>query len=124
MLEIAIVENVQRADLSPMEEADGYRTLIDKFGRTQAQVADTVGKSRVHVANALRLLQLPASVQAMVREGQLTRGHVRPLIGVADAERLAEEIVGRGLSVRQTETLARGGAAQPSHSAAARGQGR
>jgi ParB family chromosome partitioning protein len=111
VLEIAIVENVQRKDLSAMEEADGYRTLIDKFGRTQAQVADTVGKSRVHVANALRLLQLPASVQAMVRDGQLTPGHVRPLIGAADAARMAEEIVGRGLSVRQTETLARGGVA-------------
>ena len=111
VLEIAIVENVQRTDLSPMEEADGYRTLIDKFGRTQAQVADTVGKSRVHVTNALRLLQLPASVQAMVRDGQLTPGHVRPLIGVAVAARLAEEVVGRGLSVRQSETLARGGGA-------------
>ena len=106
VLEIAIVENVQRADLSPMEEAEGYRALIDQFGRTQAQVAETVGKSRGHVANALRLLQLPASVQAMVREGQLTAGHARPLIGAADAERLAEEIVGRGLSVRQAEALA------------------
>jgi ParB family chromosome partitioning protein len=107
VLEIAIVENVQRADLSPLEEAEGYRTLVDKFGRTQAQVADTVGKSRVHVANALRLLQLPESVQAMVRDGRLTPGHVRPLIGVADAERLAEEVIGRGLTVRQAETLAR-----------------
>jgi ParB family chromosome partitioning protein len=113
VLEIAIVENVQRTDLSPLEEAEGYRTLIDKFGRTQAQVADTVGKSRVHVTNALRLLQLPESVQAMVRDGQLTPGHVRPLIGVADAARLAEEVVGRRLSVRQAENLARGGAANP-----------
>jgi len=111
VLEIAIVENIQRTDLSALEEAEGYRTLIEKFGRTQAQVADTVGKSRVHVTNALRLLQLPASVQAMVRDGQLTPGHVRPLIGAADAERLAGEIVGRGLSVRQTENLARGGGA-------------
>jgi|SRR5580658_413218 ParB family chromosome partitioning protein len=111
VLEIAIVENIQRTDLSALEEAEGYRTLIDKFGRTQAQLADTVGRSRVHVTNALRLLQLPASVQAMVRHGQLTPGHVRPLIGVADAERLATEIVGRGLSVRQSENLARGGAA-------------
>jgi ParB family chromosome partitioning protein len=111
VLEIAIVENIQRTDLSALEEAEGYRTLIDKFGRTQAQLADTVGRSRVHVTNALRLLQLPASVQAMVRDGQLTPGHVRPLIGVADAERLATEIVGRGLSVRQSENLARGGAA-------------
>jgi ParB family transcriptional regulator, chromosome partitioning protein len=113
VLEIAIVENVQRTDLTPMEEADGYRALIDKFGRTQAQVADTVGKSRVHVANALRLLQLPASVQAMVRDGQLTPGHARPLIGAPDAERLAEEAVGRGLTVRQVETLARGGPQVP-----------
>jgi ParB family chromosome partitioning protein len=107
VLEIAIVENVQRSDLSPLEEAEGYRTLVDKFGRTQAQVADTVGKSRVHVANALRLLQLPEGVQAMVRDGRLTPGHVRPLIGVADAEQLAEEVIGRGLTVRQAETLAR-----------------
>src|SRR5580698_2525353 len=111
VLEIAIVENIQRTDLSALEEAESYRTLVEKFGRTQAQVADTVGKSRVHVTNALRLLQLPASVQAMVRAGQLTPGHVRPLIGAADAARMAEEIVGRGLSVRQTETLARGGVA-------------
>lgn len=119
VLEIAIVENIQRTDLSALEEAQGYRTLIDRFGRTQAQVADTVGKSRVHVTNALRLLQLPASVQAMVRDGQLTPGHVRPLIGAADAARLAEEIVGRGLSVRQTEHLARGGAS--SHAPPRRG---
>src|SRR5579862_3727688 len=121
VLEIAIVENVQRKDLSAMEEADGYRTLVDKFGRTQAQVADTVGKSRVHVANALRLLQLPDRVQTLVREGQLTPGHVRPLIGAADAERLAEEIVGRGLSVRQSETLAGGGAGASPAAPARRG---
>ena len=108
VLEIAIVENVQRADLSPIEEAEGYRMLAEKFGRTQAQIAEAVGKSRVHVANALRLLQLPASVLAMVREGQLTAGHARPLIGSPDAERIAEAVVGRGLTVRQAETLARG----------------
>jgi ParB family transcriptional regulator, chromosome partitioning protein len=111
VLEIAIVENVQRTDLSAIEEAEGYRALVEKFGRTQAQVADTVGKSRVHITNAMRLLTLPERVQTLVREGRLTPGHVRPLIGVADAERIAEEVVGRGLSVRQTETLARGGAA-------------
>jgi ParB family transcriptional regulator, chromosome partitioning protein len=110
VLEIAIVENVQRADLSPIEEAEGYRTLIEKFGRTQAQVAETVGKSRVHITNVVRLLQLPESVQAMVRDGQLTAGHVRPLIGVADAARIAGEVVDRGLTVRQAESLARGGA--------------
>src|SRR5271154_4559821 len=92
VLEIAIVENVQRKDLSPMEEADGYRTLIDKFGRTQAQVADTVGKSRVHVTNALRLLQLPASVQAMVRAGQLTAGHARAIAGKPNVEALARQV--------------------------------
>jgi len=108
VLEIAIVENVQRADLSPIEEAEGYRALMDRFGRTQVQVAETVGKSRVHIANALRLLQLPEAVQAMVREGRITAGHARPLIGSPDAERLAEEVAGRGLTVRQAESLARG----------------
>ncbi|HTX50028.1 MAG TPA: ParB/RepB/Spo0J family partition protein [Caulobacteraceae bacterium] len=116
VLEIAIVENVQRADLSPIEEAEGYRALIETFGRTQAQVADTVGKSRVHVTNALRLLQLPDDVQSMVRDGRLTAGHARSLIGAADAMRLAEEVAERGLSVRQTEALAKSAAngARPS----------
>lgn len=108
VLEIAIVENVQRADLSPIEEAEGYRALIDQFGRTQAQVAETIGKSRVHVANALRLLQLPEPVREMVREGRLTAGHARPLIGAPDAERLAEDVADRNLTVRQAEALARG----------------
>ena len=107
VLEIAIVENVQRADLSPIEEAEGYRMLVEKFGRTQAQVADVVGKSRAHVANALRLLQLPEPVQAMVREGRLTAGHARPLIGAADAVRLAEAAAERGMTVRQVEAAAR-----------------
>jgi ParB family chromosome partitioning protein len=107
VLEIAIVENVQRADLSPIEEAEGYKALIDRFGRTQAQVAETVGKSRVHVSNVMRLLQLPDAVLDMVRDGQLSAGHARPLIGAPDAERLAEEVIGRGLTVRQAETLAR-----------------
>jgi ParB family chromosome partitioning protein len=110
VLEIAIVENVQRTDLSSIEEAEGYRVLIERFGRTQAAVADTVGKSRVHVANALRLLQLPAAVQEMVRDGRLTAGHVRPFSGKPDAERLAREVVERQLNVRQAEALARGGA--------------
>jgi len=108
VLEIAIVENVQRADLSPIEEAEGYKALMERFGRTQAQVAETVGKSRVHVANALRLMQLPEAVQVMLREGRITAGHARPLIGSPDAERLAEEVAGRGLTVRQAESLARG----------------
>ncbi|HEY2708981.1 MAG TPA: ParB/RepB/Spo0J family partition protein [Caulobacteraceae bacterium] len=117
VLEIAIIENVQRADLSPIEEAEGYKALIDQFGRTQAQVAETVGKSRVHVTNAVRLLQLPESVREMVRDGRLTAGHVRPLIGAPDAERLAEEVIGRGLTTRQAENLAK-------NKPAATGQGR
>jgi ParB family chromosome partitioning protein len=117
VLEIAIVENVQRADLSPLEEAEGYKALIDRFGRTQAQVAETVGKSRVHVTNALRLLQLPEPVLALIREGRLTAGQARPLVGSPDAVRLAEEVVGRGLSSRQAEALAR---SKP----ASKGQGR
>ena len=116
VLEIAIVENVQRADLSPIEEAEGYRALMDRFGRTQAQVAETVGKSRVHIANALRLMQLPEAVQTMLREGRITAGHARTLIGSPDAERLAEEVAGRGLTVRQAESLARGrSGGGPSH---------
>ena len=107
VLEIAIVENVQRADLTPIEEAEGYRALIETVGRTQAQVAETVGKSRVHVTNALRLLQLPDDVQTMVREGRLTAGHARSLIGAPEATRLAEEVAERGLTVRQTEALAK-----------------
>jgi ParB family chromosome partitioning protein len=116
VLEIAIVENVQRADLSAIEEAEGYRALMQGFARTQAQVAETVGKSRVHIANALRLLQLPEAVQAMVREGRLTAGHARPLIGKPDAERLAGEIVDKRLTVRQTEALAKGRRTPPSAS--------
>jgi ParB family chromosome partitioning protein len=107
VLELAIVENVQRTDLSPIEEAEGYRALIENFGRTQAQVAGTVGKSRVHVTNAMRLLQLPAEVQTLMREGRLSAGHARSLVGAPDAARLAEEIVARGLSVRESEALAR-----------------
>jgi ParB family chromosome partitioning protein len=116
VLEIAIIENVQRADLTPIEEAEGYRALIETFGRTQAQVADTVGKSRVHVTNALRLLQLPDDVLTMVREGRLTAGHARSLIGAPEAARLAEEVAERGLTVRQTEALAKSAAsgARPS----------
>ena len=118
VLEIAIVENVQRTDLTPIEEAEGYRALIDKFGRTQADIAEVVGKSRVHVTNVMRLLQLPQGVQALVREGKLTAGHVRPFVGRPDAERLAQEAADRQLTVRQAETLARAAPAAPA------GQGR
>ena len=116
VIEIAIVENVQRADLSPIEEAEGYRTLTEKFGRTQAEVADTVGKSRVHVTNALRLLRLPPEAQALVQSGQITAGHARALVGVPGAADLAQEVAERRLSVRETEVLAkaRAGARPPS----------
>ena len=110
VIEIAIVENVQRTDLSAIEEAEGYRALVEKFGRTQAEVADVVGKSRVHVTNALRLLQLPAPAQDLVRDGKITAGHARALVGVPDATRLAEEVAERGLSVRETEILAKASA--------------
>jgi ParB family chromosome partitioning protein len=111
VLEIAIIENVQRADLGALEEALGYRALIDKFGRTQEMVAQAVGKSRPYVANALRLLTLPQGVQDHLAEGRLTAGHVRALVGHDDAEALANDIVRRGLNVRDTEALARKGGA-------------
>ncbi|HEY5346658.1 MAG TPA: ParB/RepB/Spo0J family partition protein [Rhizomicrobium sp.] len=102
-LEIAIIENVQRADLSAIEEADAYQELITRFARTQEQVAQQVGKSRSHVANTLRLLKLPDSVKAMLRDGRLTAGHARTLIGAADPEAMAKEILAGALNVRQAE---------------------
>ncbi len=110
VLEIAIVENVQREDLGPIEEALSYRALIDKFGRTQEEVAQVVGKSRPHVANALRLLNLPTEVQTMLAEGLLTAGHARALIGSINPVALAQEVIDRGLNVRDTEALVKRGA--------------
>lgn len=110
VLEIAIVENVQREDLGPIEESLSYRALIDRFGRTQEEVAQVVGKSRPHVANALRLLNLPAEVQTLLAEGQLTAGHARALIGSMDPVALAKEVIARGLNVRDTEALVKRGA--------------
>lgn len=107
VLEIGIIENVQRADLNPMEEALGYRALIDQFGRTQEQVAETIGKSRSHVANTMRLLGLPGQVQQYLIEGRLSAGHARAIATAPNAADLAERIVGQGLSVRQAEALAR-----------------
>lgn len=106
-LEIAIIENVQRADLNSVEEASGYERLIDQFSYTQDQLSKIIGKSRSHVANTLRLLSLPASVKALIEEGKLTAGHARPLIGHAEAELLAHRIVAKGLSVREAEALTR-----------------
>jgi len=102
-LELAIIENVQRADLNAVEEAAAYRQLMDQFSYTQDDVASQVGKSRSHVANTLRLLKLPEAVQRMIRAGQLTAGHARTLIGASDPEALAREIVESQLNVREAE---------------------
>ena len=107
VLEVAIIENVQRADLNPLEEADAYRALMERFGRTQDAVAGVVGKSRSHVANTLRLLQLPEEVLAYVREGKLSAGHARALITAPNAGDLADQAYRDGLNVRQVEALAR-----------------
>ena len=107
VMEIGIIENVQRADLNPMEEARGYKVLQDRFGRTQDALAQVVGKSRPHIANTLRLLALPEGVQDHVLHGRLSAGHARALITSENAEGLAEEVIAKGLSVRQTEALVR-----------------
>ena len=110
VLEIAIVENVQREDLGPVEEALSFKALIDRFGHTQEEVAQAVGKSRPHVANALRLLTLPVEVQTLLADGQLTAGHARALIGSVNPLALAQEVIARGLNVRDTEALVKRGA--------------
>jgi len=108
-LEIALLENIQREDLNAIEEAQGYRRLIQDYGHTQEELGRIVHKSRSHVANLLRLLELPAKVQVLVGTGELTMGHARALVTATDPEGLAEEVVRRGLSVRETEKLAREG---------------
>jgi ParB family chromosome partitioning protein len=105
-LEIAIIENVQREDLNPMEEAQGYHALAGEFKRSQEDIAKIVGKSRSHVANMMRLTKLPAEVQAYIATGQLTAGHARALINVPDPLAAAKRIVEEGLNVRQVEALA------------------
>jgi len=102
-LEFAIIENVQRADLNPIEEASGYLALMDDFNRTQDDVAQIVGKSRPHVANTIRLLKLSEPVKQLVRSGKISAGHARLLLGQPNAERIAQEIIDKGLSVRQLE---------------------
>jgi ParB family chromosome partitioning protein len=104
-LEIALIENLQREDLSPLEEAEAYRRLIDEFARTQASLAEALGKSRSHIANTVRLLSLPASVRSRLDEGELSAGHARALLAAADPVALAAEVVRRGLNVRATERL-------------------
>jgi ParB family transcriptional regulator, chromosome partitioning protein len=105
-LQLAIIENVQRADLNPLEEAAGYQSLMGEFAHSQDAIAKMVGKSRSHVANTLRLLKLPQTVQAYIGEGKISAGHARMLVGQPDPERLAREIVERGLNVRQVEAMA------------------
>ncbi len=106
-LQLAIIENVQRADLNPLEEAEGYRALMEEFGNGQDEIARIVGKSRSHIANTLRLLKLSEPIRAYINAGKLSAGHARMLIGQPDAEQLAEQIVTRGLNVRQVEAMAR-----------------
>lgn len=108
VLEVAIIENIQRADLNPIEEAAGYRQLMDRFGHTQEKIAEALGKSRSHIANLLRLLNLPDDVQSMLRNGKLSAGHARALITTDSASQLAQQIAAKGLSVRETEKLVSG----------------
>jgi ParB family chromosome partitioning protein len=106
-LELAIIENVQRADLNALEEANGYQALADEFNYSQEEIAKIVGKSRPHVANTLRLLRLSDAVKAYINSGQLSAGHARLLVGQPNAAELAEQIIARGLNVRQVEEMAR-----------------
>jgi ParB family chromosome partitioning protein len=107
VLEVALIENLQRQDLSPVEEARGYQRLLEEFGHTQERVGEIVGKSRAHVANTLRLLNLPFAVLQMLEEGKITAGQARPLIGTPRAEEIAREVVKRGMSARQAERFAK-----------------
>ena len=111
-LEVALIENIQRQDLNAIEEAQAYKRLVDDYAHTQEELGRLVHKSRSHVANLLRLLDLPAKVQALVAAGQLSMGHARALITSPDPGALAEEVIRRGLSVRDTEKLAKGGKAR------------
>jgi len=108
VLEVAIIENIQRADLNPIEEAAGYKQLMFKFGHTQEKLAEALGKSRSHIANLLRLLNLPETIQDMVSRNDLSAGHARALITASNPEELARTVVAKGLSVRDTEKLAKG----------------
>ena len=107
VLEVAIIENIQRADLNSIEEAASYRALMDRFGHTQEKLAEALSKSRSHIANLLRLLNLPEEVQDHVREGRLSSGHARALISSPDPAALARQVIARNLSVRETEALTR-----------------
>ena len=106
-LEVAIIENVQRSDLSPIEEAAGYKRLIENHGHTQEDLSGIVGKSRSHIANIIRLLSLPQSIQDMITEGKISSGHARAIMNSAFPEQLAEKIINENLSVRDAENLAK-----------------
>jgi ParB family chromosome partitioning protein len=116
VLELAIIENVQRADLNAIEEATGYRELIERFSYSQEALSDIIGKSRSHVANTLRLLKLPEAVQAMVQDGRMTAGHARALVGREDAEAIARRILDESLNVRQVEALVQDGGSSETES--------
>jgi ParB family chromosome partitioning protein len=110
VIEVAILENVQRADLNPMEEAAGYAALVERFGHSQEQIGKAMGRSRSHIANSMRLLTLSPDIQSMVREGALSAGHARALVGAPDALSLARVAAAKGLSVRDTEALVKAAA--------------
>jgi ParB family chromosome partitioning protein len=118
-----LIENIQRQDLNAIEEAQAYKRLVADYAHTQEELGRLVHKSRSHVANLLRLLDLPARVQALVGTGQLSMGHARALITAPDPEALAEEVIRRGLSVRDTEKLAKAGKSRKARAAPAENQG-
>ncbi|MCV2872549.1 ParB/RepB/Spo0J family partition protein [Defluviimonas sp. WL0050] len=118
VLEVAIIENIQRADLNAVEEAMAYRQLMDRFGHTQEKLAEGLSKSRSHIANLLRLLTLPGEVQTWLREGKLTAGHARALVTTEDPTALARQVIAKGLSVRETERLAKAPVKKPAARAA------
>ncbi|EKD59956.1 MAG: hypothetical protein ACD_54C01029G0008 [uncultured bacterium] len=123
VLEIAIIENIQRAELNAIEEALAYKQLMQRFGHTQEKIAEALSRSRSHIANLLRLLVLPEDVQQMVKGGKLTAGHARALVTTNNATELALQVVGRGLSVRETEDLVRKSAVSPAKRKALRHRG-
>jgi len=112
VLELGIIENIQRADLNAVEEAVGYRQLMDRFGHTQEKLADALGKSRSHIANLLRLLTLPDEVLSYLKEGKISAGHARALVPATNPSALARTVINKGLNVRQTEALAKSGGKQ------------
>jgi len=115
-LEVALVENLQRQDLSPLEEAEAYQRLMDEFGHTQEELSQGIGKSRSHIANTIRLLGLPDEIKAMLDDGRLTAGHARAILVSDDAVGLARKVVAKNLNVRETERLAKSGPAKPAPS--------